>query len=111
MPDDSHPAEIGVTELAAWHEAGRDFALLDVREDWEIAICALPGATHIPMQQVPARKEDLPDDKPLVVMCHHGGRSMQVTRWLRQQGFNKAQSMAGGIDAWAAEIDPSLPRY
>lgn len=111
MSDVSGPAEIGVTELAAWHEAGRDFALLDVREDWEIAICSLPGAVHIPMQQVPARSGELPEDKPLVVMCHHGGRSRQVTGWLRQNGFPQAVNLAGGIHAWAEQIDPGIAKY
>jgi Rhodanese-related sulfurtransferase len=100
-----------VTELDAWRKAGRDVAVLDVREDWEVATVALEGAKHIPMRQVPERVAELPKDRPLVVMCHHGGRSRQVTGWLRQNGFPQAINLAGGIHAWAEQIDPSMAKY
>ncbi|WP_298725375.1 rhodanese-like domain-containing protein [uncultured Ferrovibrio sp.] len=105
------PLEIDVTELDAWRKAGRDVAVLDVREDWEVATVALEGAKHIPMRQVPERVAELPKDRPLVVMCHHGGRSRQVTGWLRQNGFPQAINLAGGIHAWAEQIDPSMAKY
>jgi len=105
------PLEIGVAELDAWRKGGKDVFVLDVREDWEVATVALPGAVNIPMQQVPQRAEELPHDKPLVVMCHRGGRSRQVTGWLRQNGFPQATNLAGGISAWAEEIEPGMPTY
>jgi rhodanese-related sulfurtransferase len=105
------PAEIAVGELEAWRRAGRDVAVLDVREDWEVALCALPDSLKIPMQQVPARRAELPQDKPLVVMCHHGGRSRQVMQWLRANGFPQAINLAGGIHAWAEQIEPGMAKY
>ncbi len=87
--------------------------LLDCREPKEYALVHIEGALHIPMQQTPARLQELLPyrDGPVVVYCHAGVRSLQVTQWLRQQGFAQVQSMSGGIDAWACLIDPSLPRY
>jgi rhodanese-related sulfurtransferase len=105
------PLEIGVAEFADWRQAGRDVTVLDVREDWEVATVALPGSRHIPMRQVPERVAELPKDKPLVVMCHHGGRSRQVTGWLRQNGFAQATNLAGGIHAWAEQIEPGMATY
>ena len=111
MSQDAQPLEIDVTELSAWRKAGRDLVVLDVREDWEVATVALDGALHIPMRQVPERAGELPKDKPVVVMCHHGGRSRQVMAWLRQNGFANAINLAGGIHAWAEQIDPALATY
>ena len=101
--------EIDVMTAAAQFRAGA--LLLDVREPHEVATCAIAGSRHIPMQQIPAHLGDLPRDRLILVHCHHGGRSMQVTQWLRQQGYSRVQSMAGGIDRWACEIEPNLPRY
>lgn len=105
------PLEIGVAELDAWRKGDRDVTVLDVREDWEVATVSLPGTVNIPMQQVPQRVNELPRDKPLVVMCHHGGRSRQVTGWLRQNGFAQATNLAGGIHAWAEQIEPGMATY
>lgn len=105
------PLEIDVNELDAWRKAGRDVVVLDVREDEELATVALPGTLNIPMRQVPQRVGEIPQDKPLVVMCHHGGRSRQVTGWLRQNGYTQASNLAGGIHAWATQIDPDMPTY
>lgn len=105
------PLEIDVTELDAWRKSGKDVTVLDVREDWELATVALPDTLNIPMRQVPQRVTELPRDKPLVVMCHHGGRSRQVTGWLRQNGYTQASNLAGGIHAWAERIDPSMATY
>ncbi len=105
------PLEIGVAELDAWRKSGKDVAVLDVREGWEVATVALPGTVNIPMQQIPQRVTELPRDKPLVVMCHHGGRSRQVTGWLRQNGFTQATNLAGGIHAWAEQIEPGMATY
>jgi rhodanese-related sulfurtransferase len=86
--------------------------LLDVREPWEIATASLPGAVAIPMNEIPARAHtELDPDQPIIVLCHHGARSLSVTMWLRNQGFDHVQSLAGGIDEWSRTIDPTIPRY
>ncbi len=85
--------------------------LLDVREPWEWEFAHIDGALHVPMGQVPARIGELDRDAPLVVICHHGGRSRHVAGWLEAQGFADVSNFDGGIDAWSLEIDPSIPRY
>jgi rhodanese-related sulfurtransferase len=86
--------------------------LIDVREPWEFATAHIAGGVLIPMGDVPARAhQELDPEERLVVVCHHGMRSMNVAVWLRGQGFEQAQSMRGGIDAWSAEIDPAVSRY
>ena len=104
--------EITPEEVKAKLDAGEAFTLLDVREPWEIETASLSGAKVIPMGDVPSRahKELDPEDH-IVVVCHHGVRSMNVTAWLRQQGFEKAQSMRGGIDAWSRSVDGKVPAY
>lgn len=86
--------------------------LLDVREPWEVHLANLSGATLMPMGDVPSRAhQELDPDQPIVVLCHHGARSLSVTMWLRDQGFEHVQSLAGGIDRWSRFIDPAVPRY
>ena len=85
--------------------------LLDVREPDEVAIAAVEHALRIPMREVPARLAELDPSKPLVVMCHGGGRSRRVAEYLAQNGFGNVFNLTGGIDAWSREIDPSIPRY
>ena len=86
--------------------------LLDVREPWEITTASLPGAVCIPMNEIPGRAHtELDPDQPIVVLCHHGARSLSVTMWLRNQGFDHAQSLIGGIDHWSRTVDPGIPRY
>jgi rhodanese-related sulfurtransferase len=86
--------------------------LLDVREPWESATATLAGATLIPMAEIPTRAHtELDPDQPIVVFCHHGMRSLSVTMWLRREGFEHAQSLAGGIDGYSRTIDPAIPRY
>ncbi len=85
--------------------------LLDVREPFEVATCAIAGSRHIPMRQIPESLSDLPRDRLILVQCHHGGRSLRVTQFLRANGFAQVSNVAGGIDAWAEQIDPSLARY
>jgi rhodanese-related sulfurtransferase len=88
------------------------YTLLDVREPWEFQTAKIDGATLMPVGDVPSRAhQELDPDEHIVVYCHHGVRSMNVTAWLRQQGFEKAQSLAGGIDRWAREVDSSVPKY
>jgi rhodanese-related sulfurtransferase len=102
---------VSVLELADWRRENRAHALLDVREAPELAICQLENASHIPMAQVPARLSELPRDVPLVVMCHHGMRSRRVVDFLRASGLRNAVNLEGGIDAWSAQVDRSVPRY
>lgn len=85
--------------------------LLDVREDEETAVCTLPNACHIPMNLIPLRHNELPDDVPIAVYCHHGIRSLNVARFLENAGFTELYNLSGGIDAWARELDASMPRY
>ena len=85
--------------------------LLDVRTAEELAVAALPGALHIPMQELPTRLGELDPQAPIAVLCHHGVRSEMAGRFLERNGFAEVYSVAGGIDAWSAEIDPSVPRY
>ncbi len=104
------PIEIDVETYAAWRDEKRAHTLLDVREGWEHDTVAIAGDVNIPMSSVPNRISEISKDQPVVVMCHHGGRSRQVMQWLRQQGYD-AINLEGGIDAWSREIDSSLPRY
>jgi rhodanese-related sulfurtransferase len=100
------PAEVAA--LVKEHKA----KIIDVREPWEFATARIEGSLPMPMGEVPARAhQELDPEERLVVICHHGVRSMNVTAWLRNQGFEQAQSMRGGIDAWSAEIDPAVGRY
>jgi rhodanese-related sulfurtransferase len=86
--------------------------LVDVREPWEFAKTSIEGSLLMPMGEVPARANaELDPDERLLVLCHHGVRSMNVAVWMRNQGFEQAQSVRGGIDAWSREVDPHLPRY
>jgi len=104
--------EITPEELSALLESNSDIVVLDVREPWEFETAKIAGSKHIPMNDIPARlKEDLDSNKHIVVVCHHGVRSMNVTMWLRQQGLEKVQSLSGGIDRWARQIDPKVPLY
>jgi|SRR5579872_1838603 len=104
--------EINAEEVRGKMEAGDRFTLLDVREPWEFETAKIAGAKLIPMGDVPSRAhQELDPEDHIVVMCHHGVRSMNVTVWLRQQGFEKAQSMRGGIDAWSRRVDEKVPKY
>jgi rhodanese-related sulfurtransferase len=86
--------------------------LIDVREPWEFATASIPGSLAMPMGDVPARAhQELDPEEHLVVLCHMGMRSMNVTVWLRNQGFEQVQSLRGGIDAWSVEVDPTIARY
>ena len=90
-----------------------DILLLDCRTPEEFAIAKIDGAVLIPMQEIAERLAELEPwrDKPIIVHCHHGVRSLRVTHWLREKGFSFAQSMTGGIEAWSLEVDPAVPRY
>ena len=86
--------------------------LVDVREPWEFATTRIEGSLHLPMGEVATRAhKELDMDERLVIVCHHGVRSLNATAWLRRQGFEKVQSLRGGIDAWSVEVDPKVSRY
>lgn len=106
-------ARIAPAELAAWRaDAAREApVVVDVREPWELARCRIDGALAVPMRELPARLSELPEDRDLVLVCHHGARSEQAARWLAQQGFPRVHNLEGGVDAWARTVDPAMPRY
>jgi rhodanese-related sulfurtransferase len=86
--------------------------LIDVREPWEFAKAAIDGSLLMPMGDVPSRAhQELDPDERLIVVCHLGQRSLTVTAWLRNQGFEQAQSLRGGMEAWSALVDATVPRY
>lgn len=104
--------EVTPEEVRTKLDQKETFTLLDVREPWEVETAHMPGVKLLPMGDVPSRAhQELDPDDHIVVICHHGVRSMSVTAWLRQQGFERAQSMRGGIDAWSRQIDSNIPTY
>ncbi len=106
--------EITVVEVKRRLDAGEKLHLIDVREPQEYAIARIEGGELIPMRQVPGELQGLEakaDEAPLIVFCHHGVRSLNVVNWLRAQGLESCQSMAGGIEAWSVVVDPAVPRY
>jgi rhodanese-related sulfurtransferase len=100
-------------ELAAWlADERRDKpVLLDVRESWEHEKARIEGATLIPMREVPSRIGLIDEEKEVVAICHHGGRSMRVAMFLEKQGFKRVHNLVGGIDAWSRTVDPAVPLY
>lgn len=92
-------------------DRGEKFLLVDVRESWEFDVCRLPGAKLVPLGSVASSLALFDEAEEVVIYCHHGRRSLDAAVWLRQQGVEGARSMAGGIERWSAEIDPSVPRY
>ena len=109
MNESHYPIEVdAVTAAVQFRESG---TLLDVREPMELDFCKIQRSLIIPMGQVPHRLSELPKDGHLFVLCHHGMRSGQVTAFLRHRGFDNAINVAGGIDAWATQVDPEIPRY
>ncbi len=105
--------QLSVTDLAAWLADGsrEQPQVLDVREEQEWAICRIEGSQLMPMNTVPSRLQDLDPERPLVCVCHHGGRSMQVAIFLERNGFPDIYNLSGGVDAWALEVDPRMARY
>lgn len=89
--------------------------LLDVREPWEVRTASVAAGDFdvlaIPMNEIPARLAELPQDRPIACLCHHGARSQRVALFLAQQGFDDVANVSGGIDAWSLERDPGIPRY
>ncbi len=107
------PIEIECRAVHARLVAAEEFLLLDCRETDEHRTANIAAARLLPMSQLAQAVAELEPfrELPIAVHCHHGGRSLKVAMWLREQGFPQAQSMAGGIDQWAQQIDPSVPRY
>jgi rhodanese-related sulfurtransferase len=102
--------DISPQELKARLDRRDSLVLLDVREDWETALCRLDNATHIPIEEIEFRTAELDQSEDIVVYCHHGVRSAAVADFLRRQGF-RAVNLAGGLDQWARAIDPRMKRY
>ncbi len=106
------PLEVSVHEVQALlKESSGNVLLVDVREPHEVEICRIDGSRTLPMAEIPNHLDSLPHDRRLLVYCHHGYRSLQVTKYLRDKGFPAVSNVRGGIDAWGKEVDPSLPRY
>ena len=107
------PLEISCRELQQKLADGAPLLLVDCREPEEHALAAIEGAVLLPMSQWEERQQELAGrvDQPIVVYCHLGMRSQRVAAWLRERGFTAVQSLAGGIDAWAVEIEPGMARY
>jgi rhodanese-related sulfurtransferase len=105
--------QITPLELRAWQDDGAREApvLVDVREAWELEVCALPGARHVPLGQIPHALEDLDPERDTVLICHHGARSMQAAWFLEQNGFSRVWNLAGGLDAWARSADREMATY
>jgi rhodanese-related sulfurtransferase len=114
VPETAPPLETTPQDIQGRLAVGEKLLLIDVREPAEFQAASIAGAQLIPMRTIPAelqRLEAAGDDTTLIVFCHHGVRSLNVVNWLREQGVNNCQSMAGGIDRWSLQIDPSVPRY
>lgn len=115
LPPPDQTREVSVNQVATWLEeirAGKAI-LVDCREDEEWGFNRIEGATHIPMHSFPEREKELLTDKekPVIVYCHHGMRSLRCASFLRAKGHPLAYSMEGGIELWSLKIDPDVPRY
>lgn len=107
------PLEVDCQTVKRKLDGGDVFLFLDCREKEEYATAKIPGTVLIPMSEIVERVGELEahKDQEIIVHCHHGGRSLRVTNWLRQQGFSRTSNLAGGIDQWSQVIDPTVPRY
>ncbi len=107
------PLEVDARTVKSLLDEGADLLLIDCREPAERAICSIEPSLFLPMREIPERLSELEPhrNRHIVVHCHGGIRSLQVTQWLRRQGFNNVQNLSGGIDAWSLQIDNSVPRY
>ncbi len=105
------PLETTVTDVSARLAGPKKPLLIDVREDWEWEIAHIAGARLMPMGSLPEAVGELPRDADIVLYCHSGNRSRSAALWMRSEGFQRVQSMAGGVKAWGREIDPDMPQY
>jgi rhodanese-related sulfurtransferase len=105
--------QIRARQLADWlaDTSRPQPVLLDVREPWEFELCQIADSVHIPMHLLPMRCDEVDPDREVVVICHHGGRSMQVAMFLERKGYGNVHNLSGGVEAWAGEVDPSMRRY
>ncbi len=103
--------QISARQLSDWLAKTDAPLVLDVREPWEVALASVAGSVTIPMHEIPARLAELPSQQPIVCLCHHGMRSMQVAVFLERNGFDPIYNLVGGIDAWSRDIDPAVPTY
>ena len=102
--------EITPSEFVARRERGDTLTLLDVREDWELGVASVPNVVHIPMGQVADRLQELDRNTEIVVLCRSGRRSLEVAKFLQQNGY-KTVNLAGGILAWSRDVDATIPTY
>lgn len=111
--DETLPLEVDIATVKSMLDEKQDFVFLDCREADEYQVAKIEGATLMPLSELANKAAELEPyrDQHVVVHCHHGGRSMRMTQILRANGFPRVQSMAGGIDQWSQQIDPSIPRY
>lgn len=103
--------QVDPVTLSHMMESKEAVTILDIREPWERDICAIEGSVFIPMDQLPSRLEELPTDRTLAVVCHHGMRSLHATMWLRRNGYSRAVNLSGGIDAWKTDVEPTMHGY
>lgn len=105
--------QLAPSELARWRaDTAREAPLLvDVREPWEFAYCRIDGAVSIPLSELPRRQSELPRERPLVLVCHHGRRSQHAAMILAGAGFPRVFNLQGGVEAWALDVEPGMDRY
>ena len=103
--------QIRPQELSALLSQAAPPVVLDVREPWEIATASLTGSVAIPMHEITTRLSELSAKQPIVCLCHHGMRSLQVAMFLERNGFETVYNLAGGINAWSLDVDPTVPTY
>ena len=111
LPFDPEEYTVFPNELKQMIDSGRDFILLDVREEWEYQLVHIEGAVSIPLGELPRRSRELSPVDEIIVYCHHGMRSLDAAYLLQQLGFKSVLSVVGGIDRWASEVDQNLQRY
>jgi len=107
----SQVRQISVQELSRLLSGPNPPCVVDVRENWELAIASLPGAIHIPLNQIPLRLKELDASREIITLCKAGGRSQMAAEFFLAHGYDRIANLTGGIDAWAREVDPSMNTY
>jgi rhodanese-related sulfurtransferase len=105
--------QLSAGELARWRDDSSRAAplVVDVREPWEVELCRIDGSVPIPLGELARRMDELPRGRPLVLVCHHGGRSQQAAMLLEGTGFTEVHNLAGGVESWAMNVDSTMKRY